>query len=165
VKALLDEQLSPEIAILLCKSGYDVVAVTEQGDHPEGLPRGTAGQRVRTQRLFRMLSYRVSGQVGGRLGQVRSKHDGPATGGAARTSPVPAQRKDRAAKKARTKAFADATPACSLHSLLGDLATIWLNKITPTEAGLGSFEVITRRASLQCQARDLLGGTYRFGVP
>jgi predicted nuclease of predicted toxin-antitoxin system len=32
VKALLDEQLSPEIAMLLRQAGYDVVAVTERDD-------------------------------------------------------------------------------------------------------------------------------------
>ena len=32
MRALLDEQLSPEIAVLLRKAGYDLVAVAERGD-------------------------------------------------------------------------------------------------------------------------------------
>lgn len=32
MKALLDEQLSPQIAELLCKRGYDVVAVADRTD-------------------------------------------------------------------------------------------------------------------------------------
>jgi predicted nuclease of predicted toxin-antitoxin system len=32
VKAILDEQLSPQIAALLCKAGYDVDAVAERDD-------------------------------------------------------------------------------------------------------------------------------------
>jgi hypothetical protein len=32
VKALLDEQLSPQIAAILREAGYDVVAVAERGD-------------------------------------------------------------------------------------------------------------------------------------
>lgn len=32
MKALLDEQLSPQIAVVLCQRGYDVVAVAERAD-------------------------------------------------------------------------------------------------------------------------------------
>jgi predicted nuclease of predicted toxin-antitoxin system len=32
VRALLDEQLSPQIAVLLCEAGHDVVAVADRDD-------------------------------------------------------------------------------------------------------------------------------------
>lgn len=32
MKALLDEQLSPQIAVLLCEAGYDVLAVADRDD-------------------------------------------------------------------------------------------------------------------------------------
>ena len=68
-------------------------------------------------------------------------------------SSPPAQRSPQSERKARTKRTTDGTPVHSFHTLLQDLRTIALNKVT---VGSATFTMTTTPTSLQQQALDLL---------
>jgi hypothetical protein len=52
----------------------------------------------------------------------------------------------------------------SFASLLGDLATICLNTITPADPALPGFRLVTTPTAVQRQALDLLGVSHRLGI-
>jgi hypothetical protein len=122
-------------------------------------------QRVRTHVFLRMLSYYVTWHMENDLAPMLFKDDDPQAARAARTSPVaPARRSEKALKKIHTKRSAQGEAVHSFKSLLGDLGTICLNKIRPTEPGLANFTVITTPTPIQRRAFELLGVSHRLGV-
>jgi hypothetical protein len=119
--------------------------------------------RVRAHVLIRMLAYYVTWHMQQRLAPMLFKDDDPATGKAARPSPVaPAQRSPAALAKAATKATTDGGPVHSFATLLADLATIAASRIQPAD-GLPAFTVITTPTPVQRQALQLLGVNHRLG--
>jgi Transposase DDE domain len=125
--------------------------------------RHRLAERVRAHVLIRMLAYYVTWHLQQRLAPMLFTDDDPATGKAARPSPVaPAQRSPSALAKAATKATADGGPVHSLATLLADLATIAANHIQPA-GGLPGFTVITTPTPVQRRALELLGVSYRLG--
>jgi Transposase DDE domain len=119
--------------------------------------------RVKAHVLIRMLAYYVTWHMQQRLAPMLFKDDDPATGKAARPSPVaPARRSPAALAKAATKATTDGGPVHSFQTLLDDLATITANRIQPA-GGLPPFTQITTPAPVQRRALELLGVTHRLG--
>ena len=121
-------------------------------------------ERVRAHVFLRMLSYYVSFHMQQRLAPILFKDDDPQAANAARTSPVaPAQRSASALNKIRTKRTQTGEPVHSFTSLLGDLATIALNRVQPNDPDLPAFTVITTPTTLQRRAFELLDVTHRLG--
>ena len=119
--------------------------------------------RVRAHVLIRTLAYYVTWHMQQRLAPMLFKDDDPATGKAARPSPVaPAQRSPSALAKAAAKVTRDGQPVHSFPTLLADLATIAASRIQPT-GGLPAFTQITTPAPAQRRAFELLGVTHRLG--
>jgi DDE family transposase len=119
--------------------------------------------RVRAHVLIRMLAYYVTWHMQQRLAPMLFKDDDPATGKAARPSPVaPAQRSPPALAKAAAKVTTNGQPVHSFHTLLADLATIAANRIQPA-GGLPAFTQITTPAPVQRRAFELLGVSHRLG--
>ena len=101
-----------------------------------------------------MLAYYVEWHVRRLLAPMLFDDSDPAAGEALRSSIVaPAQRSPQAERKARTKRTTDGTPVHSFDTLLQDLRTIALNKVT---VGSATFTMTTTPTSLQQQALDLL---------
>jgi hypothetical protein len=122
-------------------------------------------QRVRAHVFLRMLSYYITWHMHARLAPMLFTDDDKATAQATRPSPVaPAARSPRALAKAAAKHTAGDLPVHSLQTLLRDLATICLNQIQPADPALPGFRLVTTPTSLQRQALDLLGVSYRLGV-
>jgi len=120
-------------------------------------------ERVRAHVLIRMIAYYATWHLQQRLAPMLFKDDDPATGKAARPSPVaPAQRSPSALAKAAAKATRDGQPVHSFATLLADLATIAANRIQPA-GGLPAFTQITTPAPVQRQALELLGVSHRLG--
>ena len=125
--------------------------------------RHRLADRVRAYVLIRMLAYYVTWHMQQRLAPMLFKDHDPATGKAARPSPVaPAQRSPAALAKAATKATPDRGPVHSFTTLLADLATIAASQIQPA-GGLPAFTVITTPTPLQRQAFELLGVSHHLG--
>jgi hypothetical protein len=120
-------------------------------------------ERVKAHVLIRMLAYYVTWHMQQRLAPMLFKDGDPATGKAARPSPVaPAQRSPAALAKAAAKVTADGQPVHSFATLLADLATIAANRIQPA-SGLPGFTQITTPAPIQRRALELLGVSHRLG--
>ena len=110
--------------------------------------------RVRAHVFLCMLAYYVEWHMRRLLAPMLFDDSDPAAGEALRSSIVaPAQRSPQAERKARTKRTTDGTPVHSFHTLLQDLRTIALNKVT---VGSATFTMTTTPTSLQQQALDLL---------
>jgi hypothetical protein len=120
-------------------------------------------ERVKAHVLIRTLAYYITWHMQQRLAPMLFKDDDPATGKAARPSPVsPAQRSPAALAKAAAKVTADGQPVHSFATLLADLATIAANRIQPA-SGLPDFTQITTPAPTQRRALELLGVSHRLG--
>jgi Transposase DDE domain len=120
-------------------------------------------ERVRAHVLIRLLAYYVTWHMQHKLAPMLFKDDDPATGKAARPSPVaPAQRSPAALAKAAAKVSADGQPVHSFATLLADLATIAANRIQPA-GGLPAFTQITTPAPVQRRAFELLAVSHRLG--
>jgi hypothetical protein len=127
--------------------------------------RHRLADRVRAHVLIRLLAYYVTWHMQQQLAPVLFKDDDPATGRAARTSPVaPAQRSPAALAKAATKTTSAGDPVHSLPTMLADLATIALNRIQPTDPNQPPFTLITTPTPLQRRTFDLLGVSHRLGA-
>jgi Transposase DDE domain len=125
--------------------------------------RHRLAERVRAHVLIRLLAYYVTWHMQQRLAPMLFKDDDPATGKAARPSPVaPAQRSPSALAKAAAKVTTDGQPVHSFATLLADLATIAANHIQPA-AGQPAFTQITTPAPVQRRAFELLGVSHRLG--
>jgi hypothetical protein len=121
--------------------------------------------RVRAHVFLRMISYYLSWHMQARLAPVLFTDDDKPAAHAARSSPVaPAARSPKALAKAATKHTPAAVPVHSFASLLGDLATICLNTITPADPALPGFRLVTTPTPQQRPAFDLLGASHRLGT-
>jgi hypothetical protein len=121
--------------------------------------------RVRAHVFLRMLSYYITWHMHARLAPLLFTDDNKAAAEAARHSPVaPAARSPRALAKAAAKRTEGNLPVHSFGSLLGDLATICLNRIQPADPALPAFSLVTTPTTLQRQALDLLGVSHRLGI-
>ena len=74
------------------------------------------------------------------------------------------ERSDEALNKAARKRTDDDYPIHSFTSLLADLGTICANRIQPTD-DLPAFTKTTTPTPLQRRAFELLGVSYRHGLP
>jgi len=112
--------------------------------------------RVRAHVLLCMLAYYVEFHMRGRLAPLLfDDHDRAA---AERKSIVaPAQRSPAASRKAATKRTDDGLPVHSFRSLLNDLATVCLNKVSLPSNHKYQFDLPTKPMPLQARALELLG--------
>jgi transposase len=114
--------------------------------------------RVRAHIFLCMLAYYVEWHMRQRLAPLLFDDEQPEEGQARRLSPVaPAQRSKSAMDKAKTKANAQGDPVHNFRSLLEDLGTIAINRISP-KVGV-AFNKITIPTSLQAKALQLLGAS------
>lgn len=119
--------------------------------------------RVRAHLLLCMLAYYVEWHMRRALAPMLFEDDDKVAAEAARTSVVaPAQRSERARRKAATKRTDDELPVHSFQSLLGDLATVAKNRVQPTAAGTTPFDVITTPTPIQQRAFALLEVSHRL---
>jgi Transposase DDE domain len=121
--------------------------------------------RVRAHVFLRMISYYITWHMQARLAPVLFTDDDKPAAQAARQSPVaPAARSPKALAKAAAKRTGNELPVHSFASLLGDLATICLNTITPADPALPGFRLVTTPTTVQRHALDLLGVSHRLGA-
>ena len=127
--------------------------------------RHRLADRVRAHMFLRMLSYYISWHMKQKLAPILFQDNDKPAAVAKRTSPVAAaERSDEALNKAARKCTDDDYPVHSFTSLLADLATICANRIQPTD-DLPAFTKTTTPTPLQRRAFELLGVSYRHGLP
>ena len=115
-------------------------------------------ERVRAHVLLCMLAHYVEWHMRERLAPLLFDDEDPAGAAADRASVVaPAQVSDSAQRKARRKRTDDGRPVQSFRSLLGDLATVTKNTVTPRLPGAEPFELLARPTEPQREAFRLLG--------
>jgi hypothetical protein len=120
-------------------------------------------QRVRTHILLCMLAYYVEWHMRQALAPILFDDDDRSAAEAAQASAVaPAQRSQRAQRKAITRRAADDTPVHSFQTLLSDLATVAKNRILPNLPNPMPFDLTTTPTAFQQRAFDLLGVNYRM---
>jgi transposase len=114
-------------------------------------------KRVRAHVFLCMLAYYVEWHMRQKLAPILFDDDDKESGEALRESIVaPAQRSEKAKRKARTKRTEEDMPVHSFQTLLKDLATIVKDRIQPKLADAEQFDKITRPTPLQQKALDLL---------
>ena len=115
-------------------------------------------KRVRAHVLLCMLAYYVEWHMRKRLAPLLFDDDEDKAGAeAARTSVVaPAKASESARRKAQRKRTEHGQPAHSFRTLLGDLATVTKNRVTPRLPGAEPFNLLTRPTELQRKAFRLL---------
>jgi hypothetical protein len=113
-------------------------------------------KRVRSHVFLCMLAYYVEYHMHQWLAPIIFQDDDKDAAAKARIDIVsPAVRSGSAHQKIATKVTQDGMPVHSFHSLIGDLATISLNTITPKD-DLPSFTMVTRPTPLQKRAFELM---------
>jgi hypothetical protein len=113
--------------------------------------------RVRAHVLLCMLAYYVEWHMRQALAPILFDDDDPAGGEARRSSVVaPAQRSERAERKARTQQTAEQQPVHSFQTLLADLATLAKNHVRFGGSDAATMTVYTQPTSLQQRALELL---------
>jgi transposase len=119
--------------------------------------------RVRAHIFLCMLAYYVEWHMRQALAPILFDDDDKQDAAARRGSIVqPAQRSERALRKARTKRTEDDMPVHSFRTLLDDLATLARNTVQPNVPGAAPFERPTTPTPLQQRAFDLLGVSPRM---
>ena len=114
-------------------------------------------KRVRSHVFLCMLAYYVEYHMRQWLAPIIFQDDDRDAAAMARADIVsPAVRSDSAHHKIASKVTQDGMPVHSFQSLIGDLATISLNTITP-KGNLPSFTMVTRPTPLQKRAFELMG--------
>jgi hypothetical protein len=122
-------------------------------------------ERVRAHVFLCMLAYYVEWHMRESLAPILFDDDDPEAGARLRRSIVaPAQRSPAAQAKASDKRTKDDLPVHSFQSLLGDLATIAINRVRPKTAAVAEFDKVTDPTVLQDQAFKLLRVSYRYGL-
>lgn len=122
-------------------------------------------RRVRAHVFLCMLAYYVEWHMRQALASILFDDDDREAAQAARPSIVtPAQRSPSAGRKAARKRTADDQPVHSFQTLLGDLATIVINRVRPRAAGLPDFDKVTDPTPAQQRSLELLGVSHRYGV-
>src|SRR3990172_254485 len=118
---------------------------------------------VRAHVLLCMLAYYVEWHMRRALAPMLFEDDDKAAARAARASVVaPAQRSEKAQRKAAAKRTDDGLPVHSFQSLLSDLATVAKNRVQPKDAGTAPFDVITTPTVIQQRAFSLLEVSHRL---
>ncbi|MDH3770354.1 MAG: IS1634 family transposase [Nitrospirota bacterium] len=114
-------------------------------------------KRVRAHIFLCMLAYYVEWHMRQLLAPILFEDDDREwTQRQRRCVVAPAQRSEKAKRKASSKRTDERTPVHSFHTLLKDLATITRNEIQPNLSGSPTFHEITTPTSLQSKALDLL---------
>jgi hypothetical protein len=113
--------------------------------------------RVRAHVLLCMLAYYVEWHMRQALAPILFDDDDPAAGQARRGSVVaPAQRSQRAERKAHTKQTDEREPVHSFRTLLADLATLTKNHVRFGGSDAATLTVYTQPTALQERALELL---------
>jgi hypothetical protein len=114
--------------------------------------------RVRAHVLLCMLAYYVEFHMRSRLAPLLFDDHDRAAAAAERTSIVaPAQRSPAAKRKAALRRTDDGLPVHSFRSLINDLATLCLNKVSLPSNRKYRFDLPTKPTPLQARAFELLG--------
>jgi hypothetical protein len=114
--------------------------------------------RVRTHVFLCMLAYYVEFHMRSRLAPILfDDHDRAAAAAERRSIVAPAERSPAAQRKVATRRTDDGLPVHSFRSLLSDLATLCLNKVSLPSNPKYRFELPTKPTPLQARAGDLLG--------
>jgi hypothetical protein len=114
--------------------------------------------RVRAHVLLCMLAYYVEFHMRRALAPILFDDHDRAAAAAERTSIVaPAERSPAARRKVATRRTDDGLPVHSFRSLLDDLATLCLNKLSLTSNPNYRFSMPTAPTPLQARALELLG--------
>jgi len=113
--------------------------------------------RVRAHVFLCMLAYYVEFHMRSRLAPILfDDHDRAAAAAERQSIVAPVQRSPAARRKVASRRTDDGLPVHSFRSLLGDLATICLNKITLPSNPKYRFELPTTPTPLQARAFQLL---------
>ena len=114
--------------------------------------------RVRAHVFLCMLAYYVEFHMRSRLAPILFDDHDRAAAAAERPSIVaPAERSPAAQRKVATRRTDDGLPVHSFRSLLSDLATLCLNKVSLPSNPKYRFELPTKPTPLQARAGELLG--------
>ena len=114
--------------------------------------------RVRAHVLLCMLAYYVEFHMRQRLAPILFEDHDPAAAAAERASIVaPAKRSPAAMRKVTTRHTDDGLPVHSFRSLLEDLATLCINKVSLPSNPDYRFDLPTTPTPLQARALQLLG--------
>ncbi len=114
--------------------------------------------RVRAHVLLCMLAYYVEFHMRRRLAPLLFDDHDRSAAAAERTSIVaPAERSPAAKRKVTSRRTDDGLPVHSFRSLLNDLATLCLNKVSLPSNQKYRFDLPTKPTPLQARAFELLG--------
>jgi hypothetical protein len=114
--------------------------------------------RVRAHVFLCMLAYYVEFHMRGRLAPILfDDHDRDAAAAERPSIVAPAERSPAAQRKVATRRTDDGLPVHSFRSLLSDLATLCLNKVSLPSNPKYRFELPTKPTPLQARAGELLG--------
>jgi transposase len=121
--------------------------------------------RVRAHVFLCMLAYYVEWHMRRKLAPLLFEDDDREAAEQRRDSVVqPARRSPSADSKAGTKHNDEGLPVHSFRSLLGDLATLTLNRIQPGDLDLPAFQKLSNPTPIQTEAFSLLGVTLQLPV-
>jgi hypothetical protein len=114
--------------------------------------------RVRAHVLLCMLAYYVEFHMRSRLAPILfDDHDRAAAAAERKSIVAPAQRSPAAKRKAGSHRTDDGWPVHSFRSLIDDLATLCLNKVSLPSNQRYRFDLPTKPTPLQARAFELLG--------
>ncbi|HEX7439448.1 MAG TPA: IS1634 family transposase [Caldimonas sp.] len=114
--------------------------------------------RVRAHVLLCMLAYYVEFHMRSRLAPILfDDHDRAAAAAERRSIVAPAVRSPAAKRKVATRRTDDGLPVHSFRSLINDLATLCLNKVSLPSNRKYRFDLPTNPTPLQARAFELLG--------
>ena len=121
--------------------------------------------RVRAHVFLCMLAYYVEFHMRRRLAPLLfDDHDRAAAAAERRSIVAPAQRSPAAPRKAATRRTDDGLPVHSFRSLIDDLATLCLNKVSLPSNPKYRFDLPTTPTALQARAFELLGVGIAIGT-
>jgi hypothetical protein len=114
--------------------------------------------RVRAHVFLCMLAYYVEFHMRSRLAPILfDDHDRAAAAAERQSIVAPAQRSPAARRKITSRRTDDGLPVHSFRSLIGDLATLCLNKVSLPSNPKYRFELPTKPTPIQARAFELLG--------
>lgn len=114
--------------------------------------------RVRAHVLLCMLAYYVEFHMRQRLAPILfDDHDRAAAAAERRSIVAPAERSPAAKRKITARRTDDGLPVHSFRSLIADLATLCLNKVSLPSNPKYRFDLPTKPTPLQARAFELLG--------
>jgi hypothetical protein len=114
--------------------------------------------RVRAHVLLCMLAYYVEFHMRQRLAPILfDDHDRAAAAAECRSIVAPAERSPAAKRKITARRTDDGLPVHSFRSLIADLATLCLNKVSLPSNPKYRFDLPTKPTPLQARAFELLG--------